>query len=217
MKILPLEVPILDKPKLEPGLVYAILHEICHKHIYFNPKWTTQTGQKETLIDLLQDIVNFELFKSNKKCVIQVTLHTLTLTLNLPVIRTIINLHYDLFLKILNQLETLPSNRFYTDSVCFKNPYAKPTYSPELRTWVQIHHYWIDTVRPKLGSSLFKSKFDDNPSTGKAQVIPYHNFHYNYKHQVIKVSGLLAYHVAMSKKVIFNFSVRSPEIYLPVM
>ena len=166
MKLVAFEVPLLDKPKLEPGLIFAILQEICNKNIHFDQKWTDQVGQEAELIGLLREIVGYELFQSNKKCVIQVSLHTLTLTLNLPQIRKIIQIENDLFLSILNQLETLPSNRFYFDAVCFRNPYARPKYSPELRNWVHVHHLWIDSVRPNLGSSLFRSKFDSNHSTG---------------------------------------------------
>ena len=166
MRVFALEVPLLDKPSLEPGLIYAILLEICHKNIYFEQKWTNQIGNETELMGLLRDIVGYGLFQSNKKCIIQVTLHTLTLTLNLPQIRKLIQTEYQLFLTIVNQLEKLPSNRFYFDAVCFRNPYAKPTYNPEMRNWVQIHHLWIDSVRPKLGSSLFKSRFDYNHSTG---------------------------------------------------
>ena len=161
-----LEVPILDKPKVESGLLFSILHKICVENLHYKPEWTAQIGQKQPLIDLLTDIVEFGLFRSNKRCVIQVTIHTLTLALNLPDSITAVTQNYKLFLEILNQLETLPSNRFYSDSVCFRNPYAKPTYSSELRTWIQPHFLWTDSVRPPLGSSLFRSKFDDNLSTG---------------------------------------------------
>lgn len=166
MKVIMLEVPILDKPKVESGLLYSILHKICRENLCFKPEWNTQIGQKGPLLDLLKDITEFDLFRSNRRCVIQVTLHTLTLTLNLPDCLTILTQKYHLFLEILNQLESIPSNRFYSDSVCFRNPYAKPTYSSELRTWVQPHYLWTDSMRPPLGSSLFKSRFDDNISTG---------------------------------------------------
>ena len=162
-----MEIPILDKPDPQAGLLLAILGEICQSNRHFESKWLTQTSVDSSLNETLKECVENGLFRSNRKCVVKMTLHILTLTLNLPNILSLIADNRVLFNTILEQLETLPSNRFYSDGVLFVDPKAKPKYSSSLQTWVRVYHLWIDIVKPKFGQVKIASKFDCNFSTGK--------------------------------------------------
>ena len=170
MKLVVLEVPLLEDPKLDVALIITILREICESNIHFDPKWKNQTGNIDTLIPLMKDMASAQLFKSIRTCVTKVSLHTLTLTLNYPGIQTLANLNRNLFTTILNQLESIPSNRFFTDSVCFHNPKLRPMYSDTLDTWVNIFHLWIDIVKTGFGRPLCESTFDTNLSTSKLMI-----------------------------------------------
>lgn len=171
MKLIPFEIPLLDNPDPKIGLIVAILGEICQNNRYFNNAWLKQTGNCRALLDTLQASVENGLFRSNRKCVIQMTHHTLTLTLNLPQILSLTQDNLVLFTQILTQLETLPSNRFYSDAVLFLDPRAKPKYSDTLNTWVRIYHLWVDIVKPQFGQMVYKSRFDLNPSTGNVKIM----------------------------------------------
>ena len=166
MKLIPFEVPLLETPDPKAGLLIAVLGEICQNNRYFERIWLKQTGNEKALIETLTTCLQNELFKSNRRCVIKMTLHTLTLTLNLPHILTLTRDNMSIFLNILTQLETLPSNRFYSDGVLFLDPKAKPKYSDTLHTWVKVYHLWIEIIKPELGQLVYKSRFDNNPSTG---------------------------------------------------
>lgn len=167
MKIITMNVPILDNPKVEVALTLAILQEICDSSLYYDSNWANQIGNPDDLIDLLGEMVENGLFRSVRGCVTKVTIHTLTLTLNLPQIFTLISKNYSLFINILNQLETVPSNRYYSDSVCFLNPKSRPKYCDTLQTFVKTYLCWVDIVKPVHGHLLPTSRFDQNMSTGK--------------------------------------------------
>ena len=168
MKLIVLEVPVLDDPKPEVALIVTILREICQTNIHFDQMWHNQTGNIDTLMPLLQEMNDVQLFRSIRTCVIKVSLHTLTLTLNHPKIHTVATRNRNLFTSILNQLETIPSNRFFTDSVCFHNPKLRPVYSDTLDTWVKIYHLWIEIVKTGYGRPLCQTTFDTNLSTSKS-------------------------------------------------
>ena len=167
MKLIPMEVPILDKPDPQVGLLLAILGEICQNNRYFDRTWLYQTGNEQKLLGTIQESIKHGLFRSNRKCVVKMTLHILTLTLNLPNILSIIANDRSTFMSILDQLETLPSNRFYSDGVLFLDPKAKPKYSTALQKWVRTYHLWVDIVKPSFGQIKIASRFDLNLSTGK--------------------------------------------------
>ena len=167
MKLIPMEIPILDKPDPQAGLLLAILGEICQSNRHFESKWLTQTSVDSSLNETLKECVENGLFRSNRKCVVKMTLHILTLTLNLPNILSLITKNRALFNAILEQLETLPSNRFYSDGVLFLDPKAKPKYNATLQTWVRIYHLWVDIVKPEFGQIKIASRFDLNFSTSK--------------------------------------------------
>ena len=167
MKLIPLEFPILESPDPQAGLLLAILGEICRSNRYFEPTWIHQTSNDPNLMNILVECVENGLFRSNRKCVVQMTLHILTLTLNQPQILSLITTNRALFNSILEQLETIPSNRFYSDGVLFKNPKIKPKYNSALGKWVRVFHLWVDIVKPEFGQLKFASRFDLNYSTGK--------------------------------------------------
>ena len=161
-----MEIPILDTPDPQTGLLLAILGEICQNNRYFDHAWLNQTGNQQSLLETIKDCLENGLFRSNRKCVVKMTIHTLTLTLNLPDILTIITNNRTQFFMILDQLETLPSNRFYSDGVLFMDPKAKPKYSSTLNKWVRTYHLWVDIVKPEFGQIKLSSQFDQNLSTG---------------------------------------------------
>ena len=163
-----MDVPVLDKPKIEIALTMAILREICDSNLYFDQSWINQVGNPDDLIELLTEIVENGLFRSVRGCVNKVTIHTLTLTLNLPQIFNIITQNHSLFISILNQLETIPSNRFYSDSVCFLNPKTRPKYCNYQKTFVKTYLCWVDIVKPVRGVLIPNSQFDNNFSTGNS-------------------------------------------------
>ena len=163
-----MEVPIIDTPDPQTGLLLAILGEICQNNRYFDHTWLYQTGNPKILLETIKECIENGLFRSNRKCVVKMTIHTLTLTLNLPNILSVLSENRILFFMILEQLETLPSNRFYSDGVLFLDPKAKPKYSSTLQKWVRTYHLWVDIVKPEFGQITLKSQFDQNLSTGNS-------------------------------------------------
>ena len=166
MKIITMNVPLLEKPKIEIALTMAILQEICESQLTYQSVWANQIGVPEEILGLLTEIVENGLFRSVRSCVNKVVVHTLTLALNLPEIFNIMEQNMDLFFNILKQLETIPSNRFYSDSVCFLNPKPRPKYCFEKKTFVRTYLCCVDIVKPQLGPLIPTSRFDKNWSTG---------------------------------------------------
>lgn len=160
-------VPLLDKPKIEVALTLAILQEICESHLVYDPKWAGQIGDRAEILGLLSEITEKGLFRSVRTCVNKVTIHTLTLALNLPGTVEICDMNLNLFTNILRQLEVIPSNRFYSDSVCFLNPKARPKYCGDKKAFVKTYLCCVDTVKPQFGKIIPASRFDNNFSTGK--------------------------------------------------
>ena len=165
-----MNVPILDTPKIDVALTMAILQEICESHMCYDPIWGKQTGNANEIFGLLTEIAQNGLFRSVRSCVNKVALHTLTLTLNLPQVFNLVDSNMSLFRSILEQLETIPSNRFYSDSVCFMNPKSRPKYCQDLKKFVKTYLCWVDIVKPQVGPLIPVSRFDTNLSTGKITI-----------------------------------------------